>query len=117
MDWQSLIQSTVFPITATCALAYVVRQIGIYFVEKVYEPTQKRHDQLVAKLESTLDTLQNSQMDLVTNMTRMVATMNNLETRLNNVASNQEKVVDLLDRLSQNIDELEARIRSVESNR
>lgn len=117
MDWTALIQGVGFPITATCALAFVVYKIGTYFVEKVYEPTQARHDKLVTKLESTLDTLQNSQMDLVTNMARMVGTMTNLETRLNNVASNQEKVVDLLDRLSQNIDELEARIRSVESNR
>lgn len=107
MDWQSLIQGVGFPIAATCALAFVVYKIGTYFVEKVYEPTQARHDKLVTKLESTLDSMQNAQFDLVQQLTRLVTSVASIEAR-------QTKTVEVLDKLCQNVDELEQRIKQVE---
>lgn len=107
MDWQALIQGVGFPIAATCALAFVVYRIGTYFVERVYEPTQQRHDKLVAKLESSLDSMQNAQFDLVQQLTRLVTSVASIEAR-------QTKTVEVLDKLCQNVDELEQRIKQVE---
>lgn len=114
MDWLTVVQQLGFPIAATCALAYAVLKITIFFGEKIYLPLQEKHFTLVYKLESSLDTVNNAQLDLVNNMNKLVVSITQLESKMSAVSENLLKTVELINKLSINIDELENRIKSVE---
>jgi hypothetical protein len=86
MDWQNLIQTVGFPIVSTVALAVVVYKIAHIFYFDVYAPQQKRHYELVEKLEKSLD----------------------------RIVESQDKVVELIDRVLAELDEHDSRIRKLE---
>lgn len=114
MDWMIIVQQLGFPIAATFALAYCVYAIATFFAEKIYMPMQNKHFKLVDKLESSLDTINNCQLDLVSNMGRLVQSITTLEHKVTKIDGNQLKITELIDKLSQNLDELEQRLKSVE---
>jgi hypothetical protein len=86
MDWHNLIQTVGFPIVSTIALAIVVYKIANIFYWEIYAPQQKKHFELVDKLEKSLD--------------RLVAS--------------QDKVVELIDKVMDKLEEHENRISKIE---
>lgn len=114
MDVVTIIQQLGFPIAATVALAYCILKITIFFGEKIYLPLQEKHFVLVNKLESSLDTVNNAQMDLVNNMSKLVGLLARVDEKLTQFSDNQIKMAELIDKLSTNIDELEQRLHKVE---
>ena len=86
MDWLTLIQQVAFPIVSTVALAVVVYKIAYVFYFDVYAPQQKKHYELVDKLEKSLD----------------------------RIVESQDKVVELIDRVMDKLDEHDSRISKLE---
>jgi hypothetical protein len=86
MDWQNLIQTVGFPIVSTVALAVVVYKIAHIFYFDVYAPQQKKHYELVEKLEESLD----------------------------KIVESQDRVIELIDRVMTELDEHDSRIRKLE---
>lgn len=86
MDWHNLIQTVGFPIVSTVALAVVVYKIASIFYFDVYAPQQKKHYELVDKLEKSLD----------------------------RIVESQDKVVELIDRVLDKLDEHDSRITRLE---
>lgn len=86
MDWQNLLQTVGFPIVSTVALAVVVYKIAYIFYFDVYAPQQKKHMELVDKLEKSLD----------------------------RIVESQDKVVELIDRVMDKLDEHDSRISKLE---
>jgi peptidoglycan hydrolase CwlO-like protein len=115
MEWPEIFQQLGFPVAATVCLGYVLMKVTIFFGEKIYIPLQDKHYALVAKLESSLDTVNNCQMDLVINMTKLAASLADMQSKLGDISDNQAKVVELIAKLSNSITELENRINKVES--
>lgn len=93
MDWIQVFQQLGFPVAATLCLGFVLMKVTIFFGEKIYLPLQEKHFSLVRKLESSLDTVNNAQMDLVLN---------------------QKQIVVLIEKLTNKIDELENRLDKAE---
>lgn len=114
MDWITVIQQLGFPVAATIALAWCILKITIFFGEKIYIPLQEKHFTLVNKLESSLDTVNNSQLDLVNAMNKLLNSIIKMEDKVTEVSDVQLKIVELIDKLSNNVDELEQRVKSVE---
>lgn len=86
MDWQNLLQTVGFPIVSTVALAVVVYKIAYVFYFDVYAPQQKKHYELVDKLEKSLD----------------------------RIVESQDKVVELIDKVMDKLEEHESRISKIE---
>lgn len=86
MDWQNLIQTVGFPIVSTVALSVVVYKIAYVFYFEVYAPQQKKHLELVDKLEKSLD----------------------------RIVESQDKVTELIDRVLDKLDEHDSRITKLE---
>lgn len=86
MDWSELIKTVGFPIVSTVALAVVVYKIAHIFYFDVYAPQQKKHYELVDKLEKSLD----------------------------RICESQDKVVELIDRVMDKLEEHEERISKIE---
>lgn len=86
MDWIELLKTVGFPIVSTVALAVVVYRIAFIFYAEVYTPTQKKHYELVDKLEKSLD----------------------------RIVESQDKVVELIDRVMDKLEEHESRISKIE---
>ena len=86
MDWSELIKTVGFPIVSTVALAVVVYKVANAFFSEVYMPQQKKHYELVDKLETSLD----------------------------RIVESQDKVVELIDRVMDKLEEHEDRISKIE---
>lgn len=94
MDWIQVFQQLGFPVAATISLGYVLMKVTIFFGERIYIPLQEKHFSLVQKLESSLDTVNTAQIDLV---------------------QSQRKILELIQVLSNNLKDLEIRLNSVET--
>jgi hypothetical protein len=94
MDWIQVFQQLGFPVAATISLGYVLMKVTIFFGERIYIPLQEKHFSLVQKLESSLDTVNTAQIDLV---------------------QSQRKILELIQLLSNNLKDLENRLNSVET--
>ena len=85
MDWLTLVQQVAFPIVATCALSVVVYKIAFIFYTDVYAPQQKRHLELVDKLEKALDRLCESQEQVVVLIEKVMNKLEDHEERLSKI--------------------------------
>lgn len=91
MDWVSLFQQLGFPVAATLCLGFVLMKVTIFFGEKIYLPLQEKHFSLVKKLESSLDTVNNAQMDLVLNQKQIVLLIEKLTNKINELENRLDK--------------------------
>lgn len=85
MDWHNLIQTVGFPIVSTVALAVVVYKIANIFYFDVYAPQQKKHYELVDKLEKSLDRICDSQDKVVTLIDRVMDKLEEHEERISRI--------------------------------
>jgi len=85
MDWHNLIQTVGFPIVSTVALAVVVYKIANIFYIDVYAPQQKKHYDLVDKLEKSLDRICDSQDKVVTLIDRVMDKLEEHEERISKI--------------------------------
>jgi hypothetical protein len=85
MDWHNLIQTVGFPIVSTVALAVVVYKIANIFYFDVYAPQQKKHYDLVDKLEKSLDRICDSQDKVVTLIDRVMDKLEEHEERISKI--------------------------------
>jgi hypothetical protein len=85
MDWHNLIQTVGFPIVSTVALAVVVYRIANIFYFDVYAPQQKKHYDLVDKLEKSLDRICDSQDKVVTLIDRVMDKLEEHEERISKI--------------------------------
>lgn len=89
MDWHNLIQTVGFPIVSTVGLAVVVYKIANIFYFDVYAPQQKKHFDLVDKLEKSLDRICDSQDKVVTLIDKV---MDKLEEHEHRISKIEQKV-------------------------
>ena len=89
MDWQSLIQNTAFPIVSTVALAYVVYRIANIFYTEIYAPQQKKHYELIEKLEVSLDRICETQDRITLLIDKVLDKLNEHERRISKI---EEKI-------------------------
>jgi hypothetical protein len=85
MDWHNLIQTVGFPIVSTVALAVVVYKIANIFYFDVSAPQQKKHYDLVDKLEKSLDRICDSQDKVVTLIDRVMDKLEEHEERISKI--------------------------------
>jgi len=85
MDWHNLIQTVGFPIVSTVALAVVVYKIANIFYFEIYAPQQKKHYDLVDKLEKSLDRICDSQDKVVTLIDRVMDKLEEHEERISRI--------------------------------
>lgn len=90
MDWLTLIQQVAFPIVATCALSVVVYKIAYLFYFDVYVPQNKKHYELVDKLEKSLDRICESQDKVVTLIDKVMDKLEEHEERISKI---EQKVI------------------------
>lgn len=107
MDWSQIFQQLGFPVAATLCLGYVLMKVTIFFGEKIYIPLQEKHYSLVSKLESSLDTINKCQMDLVANMAKLVVSFGDMQNKISNLSDNQLRVVELIKELENRLNQVE----------
>lgn len=89
MNWESLLHNLAFPVVTTCALSVVVWKIANIFYTELYTPMQRKHMELVDKLEQSLERLCDSQQQVTELIQRVMSRLEDHEARLNRI---EEKV-------------------------